>query len=234
MRLIGQLKYLTIMTYQIWNNIEDLADYIKTQFTKHGERVIEKEKKYNWFNEIYRSNKFRRAHIEIVDNRESHKIYILHCTIFPHYNDPSPIWGFDAVCGPKKITGAFHDFSWAGENDHSMMQWFQDYTNNLYWNKPRDLPYWAKQIFSKSMIAAGNLQEEQEVNQLCNIAKQSLNYYLDNIGLTQQSGSDYHMAQNRYCFYQKQNPHVINSMISMGVDEQIMKNFVNEVLFPEV
>ena len=192
------------------------------------------EKKYNWFNEIYRSNKFRRAHIEIVDNRESHKIYILHCTIFPHYNDPSPIWGFDAVCGPKKITGAFHDFSWAGDSDHFMHVWFKNRSKELLWNKPRELPSWAKQIFSESMIAAGNLQEESEIDQLCDIAKKSLDFYLNNVGLTQQSASDFHMAQNRYCYYQKQNPHVINSMISMGVDEKTMKNFINEILFPEV
>jgi hypothetical protein len=41
------------------------------------------------------------------------------------------------------------------------------------------------------------------------------------------------MAQNRYCYWQKQNPHVIKSMISMGIPEDKMKQFVNEVLFPE-
>jgi hypothetical protein len=41
------------------------------------------------------------------------------------------------------------------------------------------------------------------------------------------------MAQNRYCHYQKQNPHVINSMISMGIPEPKMKQFVREILFPE-
>jgi hypothetical protein len=42
------------------------------------------------------------------------------------------------------------------------------------------------------------------------------------------------MAQNRYCHWQKQNPHVIRSMVSMGIDEAKMKRFVDEVLFPEV
>jgi hypothetical protein len=41
------------------------------------------------------------------------------------------------------------------------------------------------------------------------------------------------MAQNRYCRYQKQNPHVIKSMISMGIPEDKMKRFVQEILFPE-
>lgn len=221
------------MTSHIWNNIEQLAFYIENKFKEHGEQKNGHEEKYNWYNAIYTSNKFRRAHIEIVDNRLTHKIYILHCTIFPHYNDCSPIWGFDAVCGPNKITGAFHDFSWAGSQDHFMYEWFNQQSKNLNWNKPRTLPYWAKQIFSPSMIAAGNLQDETEVNQLISIAKNSLDYYLTNVGITQESGSDFHMAQDRYCFYQKQNPHVVNSMISMGIEEKVIKEFVNEILFPE-
>jgi hypothetical protein len=41
------------------------------------------------------------------------------------------------------------------------------------------------------------------------------------------------MAQNRYCHWQKQNPHVIKSMVAMGVPESTMKQFVQEILFPE-
>jgi hypothetical protein len=83
------------------------------------------------------------------------------------------------------------------------------------------------------MIAAGNLQEEVEIDQLCATALSTLDYYLKNVGLDQQSGADFHMAQNRYCHYQKQNPQVIKSMIAMGVPESTIKQFVREVLFPE-
>lgn len=218
----------------IWNKIQTLAQNIEQKFKDTGTRVIETESHYNWYNAIYSSLRYRRAHIEIVDKRETHKIYILHCTIFPHFNDPSPIWGFDAVCGPNKITGAFHDFSSGGDKEHPMMNWFADETKNYGWHKPRDLPEWARQIFSPNMIAAGNVQEGDELNDLCTIALKSLDYYLKNVGFTQESGADYHMAQNRYCYYQKQNPHVINSMVSMGIEKDTMKKFVSEVLFPEV
>lgn len=218
---------------QIWNKIIDFSQFIELKFQVTGEKILDKEHKYNWYNAIYTSNKYRRAHIEIVDNRQTHKIYILHCTIFAHYNDPSPIWGFDVVCGANKITGAFHDFSWAGSNDHFMMDWFSKNTKNLIWNKPRELPNWAKQIFSKSMIAVSNLQDNYEIDQLLDISKKSLEYYLQNVGISQESGSDYHMAQDRYCDYQQQNPHVINSMISMGIPREVMQDFVKEILFPK-
>lgn len=218
----------------IWNKIETLAKQFEQKFSSSGHALEDVHvKNYNWYNSIYSNLRYRRAHVEIVDHRESHKIYILHCTVFPHFNDPSPIWGFDAVCGPSKITGAFHDFSSGGDKNHSMMNWFKDQSESIKWKKDRNLPEWAQMIFSPSMIAAGNICEETELNALCDIGLRSLDYYLTNVGLTQESGADYHMAQNRYCHYQKQNPHVINSMVSMGIDRQVMTNFVREVLFPE-
>jgi hypothetical protein len=138
------------------------------------------------------------------------------------------------VCGPNKITGAFHYFSSAGDPDHFMITWFKDLTSRVEWNKPRELPEWAQKIFSPAMIAAGNLQEDSEIDQLCNIAETTLDYYLSHVGITQESGFDYHMAQNFYCHWQKQNPHVVRSMVSMGVKEATMKRFVEEILFPEV
>lgn len=218
----------------IWNKIEQFAHSLEQKFSQTGQAVnSEHTGNYSWHNSIYSSNRYRRAHVEIVDFRDNHKIYILHCTVFPHFNDPSPIWGFDAVCGPSKITGAFHDFSSGGDSNHSMMQWFAEESAKLSWRKPRDLPPWARAIFSPSMIAAGNVNDSAELDSLLDIGNRSIDYYLNNVGLTQDSGSDYHMAQNRYCFYQKQNPHVINSMVSMGINRKQMERFVQEILFPE-
>ena len=218
----------------VWNKIQQLAEQIENRFAQTGDNYSETEHNYNWYNSLYCSPRYRRAHVEIVDNRQTHKIYILHSTVFAHFNDPSPIWGFDAVCGPNKITGAFHDFSAAGDPDHSMIKWFANEASKLEWNKPRPLPDWAQQIFSPAMIAAGNVNDGAELDALCDVALRSLDYYLSNVGITQTAGADYHMAQNRYCYYQKQNPHVIKSMVSMGVAEDTMQQFVNEVLFPEV
>jgi hypothetical protein len=222
------------MTVDLWNRTAQLAEKIEHALSLTDDKaLLNNEHQYNWHNKFYHCDRYRRAHVEIVDNRASHKLYILHCTIFPHYNDSSPIWGFDIVCGQSKITGAFLDFSNAGNPDHSMMKWFSEQTKDITWNKPRNLPEWAKQIFSPAMVAAGNINTEEEFDALETLALHSLHYYLANVGYTQESGMDYHMAQNRYCYYQKQNPHVINSMVSMGVPEDTMKQFVSKLLFPE-
>jgi len=218
----------------VWDKISQLAETIEQQFKNSGQSFFGPEHGYSWYNSLYTSNRYRRAHIEIVDFRQSHNIYIVHSTVFPHLNDPSPIWGFDAVCGPNKITGAFHDFSMPGYHIHPLSQWWSMESKTYKWHKPRALPEWAQMIFSKDMIAAGNVQPGDELDALCTLVTRSLNCYLFSVGMTQQLNSDYSELQNKYCRYQKQNPHVIRSMVSMGIPEDVMKKFVQEVLFPEV
>jgi hypothetical protein len=219
----------------VWDKVSKLAADLTEKFNSIG-TVVDNDAahQYGWHNTIWTSDRFRRAHVEIVDFRETYNIYILHCTVFPHFNDPSPIFGFDAVCGKSKITGAFHDYSNAGDPHSAMYTWFRDRVGKESWNKPRELPEWARAIFSPSMVAAGNLREEVEIDQLCNLAKETLDFYLKNVGKAQQDTADFHMAQNRYCHYQKQNPQVVRSMVAMGIEEVKIKRFVEEVLFPEI
>jgi hypothetical protein len=218
----------------VWDKIEALANHFTEIFDHSGELISQDVSDYEWHNSLWSSPRYRRAHVEIVDKRESHGMYILHTTVFPHTNDSSPIFGFDAVCGKNKITGAFHDFSSAGDPESFMYLWFKAQVNALEWNKPRELPEWAQQIFSPAMVAAGNLREEDEIEQLCNLARTTLDFYIKNVGIEQQSGFDFHQAQNRYCYYQKQNPQVVRSMVAMGIEEEKIKRFVQEVLFPEI
>ena len=187
---------------------------------------------YLWENYIFTSRNYRRAHVEIVDAREAKKIWVMHMTIFPELDDPSPIFGFDVVCGANKITGAFHDFSKNG--NCSVYAWFIDRSSKLEWNKPRVLPDWATQIFSPGMIAAGNISEENELDKLADLAIESLDVYLYNVGCVEKTGESYKEQYNNYCKFQKMNPHTPAMMINLGIDETVFKNFMDEILFPEI
>jgi len=217
------------MTIEVWPQIIALAEHFNSRFNQTG--VLQPVQDYGWPNYVYTSDQYRRAHVEIVDHRDSHKMYILHCTIFPHINDPSPIFGFDVVCGQHKITGAFHDYSSTGNTVNSMYKWFESLSNSYQWKKPRQLPEWAQSIFSDSIIAAGNVNTQDELDALCALASKSLDYYLANVGYNV-GHKDYTAGQNRYCYYQRQNPHVVRSMVSMGIDQNLMLDFVDNMLFP--
>jgi hypothetical protein len=104
----------------------------------------------------------------------------------------------------------------------------------LEWNKPRVLPDWATQIFSPGMIAAGNISEEEELDKLADLAIESLDVYLYNVGCVKKTGESYKENYNNYCKYQKMNPHTPAMMINLGIDETVFRNFMDEILFPEI
>lgn len=183
-----------------------------------------------WTNWLWSSEKFRRAHIELVDASLTKKMLVIHMCIYPHYDSPDPIFGFDIVCGKNKITGAFHDFSYVGPSD--IYHTFQNTMGEYEWSKPRDLPDWAKKIFSPKMLAAGNIQTNEEFDQLEKVVIDNLDYYLYNIG-NRVEGEDFSPRQDHYCKYQKQNPHTPAMMATFGVDKQVFAEFMDEVLFPE-
>jgi phycocyanobilin:ferredoxin oxidoreductase len=187
-----------------------------------------------WKDYVYASNAFRRAHVNIVDARESRNIWMMHCCVFPHINDPSPIFGLDVIAGPSRISGAFHDFSKTVASNHYMMNWFTEQVSQLTWKKPRELPDWALEIFSPSIVAVGAVNTEAEILQLINLFEQNLDYYINNVGSSKDLGKDFTSEQNRYCHYQKKNPHNARFMQLLGLSEQEATNYVDYVMFPEI
>jgi hypothetical protein len=220
---------------EVWNKMIACSEAIIKRFEETGERVDEPGlKQFSWINHVYSSNRYRRAHIDIVDARDTKKLWMMHCCIFPTTNDPSPIFGFDVIAGPNKVSGAFHDFSNAGDPTHPMMQWFDSEVSNMNWKKERQLPDWAQAIFSPAMVAIGAVNTDEELDQLIALSLHTLDYYLDNVGKTQQDVASYHEAQNFYCRHQKQNPHTPRVMASLGLNEDDVRVFIEEILFPEI
>ena len=104
-----------------------------------------------------------------------------HVCLIPMLTNGGPIYGFDIIAGKNKVTGAFHDFSPLLQKDHPLTEWFKEETKWFKPSKERELPDWAKAIFSGGMIAAGNVQEEKELNQICTMAVSNLANYIDKI-----------------------------------------------------
>jgi len=189
---------------------------------------------FGWHSYIHSSDRVRRAHVDIIDARETHKLWIMHCCIFPHVNDNSPIFGFDIISGPSRISGAFLDFSFAGVNDHSMMKWFDQRVTNLNWKKERQLPDWAAAIFSPAMVAAGAITDEQEVDQLTGLGVECLEYYLEHVGRQRNDHKDSYHEQNNYCINQKRNPHTPRTMNILGLTPDQVTEFFEHLMFPEL
>lgn len=185
---------------------------------------------FDWPNYIYTDSSFRRAHLDIVDVRESKKLYMMHLCIFPHINDPSPIFGFDIIAGPNKVTGAFHDFSPTDPNA-KMLNYFKQQVEPYEWSKVRELPHWAKQIFSGNMVAASNIKSHEELDYVLSLVLANLDYYLNCVG--SRTTENFVKEQNDYCYWQKQNPHTPRVMSALGFDSDVVSQFISKCLFPE-
>jgi len=223
---------------QVWNTLIEIQQLLETKFNQTGVEVFEpgmdRFNQPGWVNRVWASDRYRRAHVDVVDARDTKGLWMMHCCIFPHVTDPSPIYGFDVIAGKNKITGCFHDYSKAGDPDHPMMQWFADYVSRLEWRRVRELPEWATNIFSPSMVAAGNVQNEEELAQIIAMAKDTVEHYLSTVGETLGQAENTTAAQNYYAQNQKQNPHTPRVMVSLGLSEDDVQHFIQECLFPEI
>jgi phycocyanobilin:ferredoxin oxidoreductase len=223
---------------KVWDKLIEIQTLLEESFEKTGVEVFEpgmdRFNQPGWVNRVWSSDKYRRAHVDVVDARLTKGLWMMHCCIFPHIHNPAPIYGFDVVAGKNKITGCFHDYSNAGDPEHPMMDWFADEVNKLDWNRTRKLPDWAERIFSPSMVAAGNVQDDAELEQIFAMARTTLTHYLESVGETNNTANNTTEAQNYYCENQKQNPHTPRVMVSLGLSEDDVKHFVQECLFPEI
>jgi len=223
---------------KVWDTLIDIQHLLEDSFNRTGTEIqepgMDRFNQPGWVNRVWTSSSYRRAHIDVVDARETKGLWMMHCCIFPHTHNPAPIYGFDVVAGRNKMTGCFHDYSAAGDTLHPMIEWFGEYVERLEWRKPRELPDWAKRIFSPHMVAAGNVKDETELDQITQMARDTLSHYLATVAETNNTVLDTTTHQNYYCDNQKQNPHTPRVMASLGLDEEDVRVFIQECLFPEI
>ena len=221
----------------VWNTLIDIQHLLEKRFGETGTETFEsgmdRFNQPSWINRVWTSKNYRRAHIDVVDARETKGLWMMHCCVFPHTHNPAPIFGFDVIAGKNKITGCFIDYSPTTNPKHPMIGYFAEEVSRYEWNKPRKLPEWAERIFSKSMIAAGNVSDETELQQIASLAQILVNHYTECVGETNAMG-DSREAQNFYAINQKQNPHTPKVMASLGLNEEDVRVFIQECLFPEI
>jgi phycocyanobilin:ferredoxin oxidoreductase len=226
------------MESKVWTSLIQIQQMLEKKFSETGIEVnepgMDRFNQPGWINRVWSSDNYRRAHIDVVDARDSKGLWMMHCCVFPHTHNPAPIFGFDVVAGKNKITGCFIDYSPTGDKNHSMIEYFGEEVSRYEWNKKRTLPEWAQRIFSEHMVAAGNVSDEHELSQIASLASILVNHYVDTVGETNHKTADTTFEQNYYAQNQKQNPHTPKVMVSLGLSEEDVKVFVQDCLFPEI
>ena len=226
----------------IWERLikwkDETVELLNKELTEYKEPGMERfnNDELGWVNRTWSNKYIRRAHVDVVDVREKKGLWMAHVCLFPGLTNGGPIYGFDIIAGKNKVTGAFHDFSPLLQKEHPLTRWFIEENKWFKPSKERELPDWAKAIFSGGMIAAGNVQEEKELNQICTMAVSNLANYIDKIRNQHDEAKmkDVIEAQNYYCEHQQQNPHTPRVMQSLGLPDEDIKLFCQDNLFPKV
>ena len=224
----------------IWDRLIECKDEIINIFDKNAVEYNEPGLAHfnndTWVNRVWRNDHVRRAHIDVVDARDTKGLWMMHVCVFPVLNNPGPIYGFDVIAGKSKMTGAFHDFSAGADLDNPMIAGYKESVADFIPSKQRQLPEWATNIFTDKMLAAGNVSTEEEAVAIIELALDNLRAYFDEIGEFTGSGimDLVAAAQNYYCHNQQQNPHTPRTMKSLGLDEADVDRFCTDMLFPKI
>jgi len=224
----------------IWDRLIECKDEIINIFEEHATEFDEPGLAHfnndTWVNRVWQNDHVRRAHIDVVDARDTKGLWMMHVCVFPQLNNDGPIYGFDVIAGKNKMTGAFHDFSASATIDHPMIEGYKEAVEDFIPSKQRELPEWARNIFTDKMLAAGNVRTEEEAVAIIELALNNLRAYFDEIG--EFTGfSDTQLvttAQNYYCHNQQQNPHTPRTMKSLGLNEEDVDKFCTDMLFPKI
>lgn len=175
---------------------------------------------YGWENHRYSSPKFRMAHVEIF-NQE--RFMVVHCCVFPHVNDPAPIFGFDVIASEHKVTGVFLDFSPTVKEPGRF--------HSETFKQQRERPEWGN-IFSQNWIACR--PDKPEMMKIIRLSQDLLRDYLAN-WVAKETGEEQSIrdGQNRYCLQQQQNEHTLRALKNL-IGAEKAKEFMDTILFPTV
>lgn len=226
----------------LWNHLINCQDEIINIFNEYAEEIQEEgladfnQPDNGWINRVWANSSVRRAHIDVVDARETRGLWMMHVCVFPQLNNDAPIYGFDVIAGKNKMTGAFHDFSASATLDHPMIDGYKDSVEDFVPKKQRTLPEWATNIFTDKMLAAGNVNTEEEAVAIIDLALDNLRAYFQEVPMYDGFGDSQLVtaAQNYYCHNQQQNPHTPRTMKSLGLDEEQVDLFCRDMLFPKI
>tara|TARA_R110000868_G_scaffold30953_3_gene113875 strand:+ start:18187 stop:18867 length:681 start_codon:yes stop_codon:yes gene_type:complete len=189
-------------------------------------------------NKFYRSDKVDLAHISVIDMREEKKMWMMHVACYAKPNYPMPIFGFDVIVGKNKVTGCFHDMSPTVKHllDSTAESEFKKTVGPFVPKRERELPQWAKEIFSDNMVVAGATNEPREIENLCHMGRENMFSWFSEIEVREpvympNIVQTYNAALTKYCDNQLKNTNSKNVMISLGLEEDYVTRF-KRIQFP--
>ena len=87
----------------MWDNLINLQNEFIRKFDDVGVEIFEPGMDHfnqsGWMNRVWQTESTRRCHIDVVDVRDTKKLWMMHVCVFPDLTNTSPIFGFDVISG---------------------------------------------------------------------------------------------------------------------------------------
>lgn len=222
----------------MWDKFIELEGYMSTMMEGFCGLPRSQAGHPNHINKFYKSNKVDLAHISVIDMREEKKMWMMHVACYARPNYPMPIYGFDVICGKNKVTGCFHDMSPTVSHlvASSAEYAFKKTVAPFVPKRERELPQWAKEIFSGSMVVAGATDEPKEIDNLCHMGRENMFSWFSEVDAKEPNHMPnivqaYNNALTKYCDNQLKNTNSKNVMVSLGLEEEYVTRF-KRIQFP--
>jgi len=218
----------------IWDKFIDLSEYAQIMMEGFLGRptTVDRQNEYHTDIRYESSHVVSLGNISIIDMRESKKMWMMHMACYSNISFPMPVYGFDGVCGKSKVTGCFHDFSPTVDNVSSATctSKFKEQTSRFVPKRNRELPQWAKEIFSENMVIAGATDDPYEIDALVHMGKENLFTWLNTVHQAPPCAESaevlkYTEALSKYCTNQLANTNSKNVMIALGLEEDYVNQF---------
>ena len=220
----------------MWNRFieltNDLDDLCKSQCGSPEERGPWHP---NHINKFYSSVRCEMAHTSVVDLREERGLWMMHTAFFASPQYPMPIYGFDVICGEKKVTGCFHDMSPTGSKNKIDSVW-KNITRNFEPARKRELPEWAN-FFSDNMIVMGATNNKDDIEQVCNIGYLMANAWFEHLNMGDPLINEFALMSHEqgkidYCEGQLKNERSKDVMTNvLGMEREYVERF-KRIQFP--
>lgn len=184
-----------------------------------------------WTNVLLESGRFRHGHVETFVVAE--RLSVLHVCLFPHLDDPGPIFGFDMIAGPARVTGIFLDLSpTTGQAAGPGLGEIRAAQDGGEFQHPRTLPDWGD-IFSADCLAI-RPADLDEVARAIRLAQAALDTCLTGPRLrAPHRSAEISAGQARYIENQRRNEHTFRMLAGL-IGHDKARDFIDQVLFPAV
>ena len=89
----------------IWERLikweQETIRLLNKELMEYEEPGMDRFNKPGWTNRTWKNEFIRRAHVDVVDARDTKGLWMAHVCLFPELTNGGPIYGFDIIAGKK-------------------------------------------------------------------------------------------------------------------------------------